>query len=143
MLKLILFQLNFLLSLILFVFNLISVKYTIVEPHTCYENAKLKQRKKILIEIFKLTFEYIRLSGKLIAIESNQTNAIFNVTRFLVLFRPKRIGYLNDKYLSIDIVHKCMILAVQNSTSRQIHTRQWIEWSGKKPVNEMFFVESE
>lgn len=71
-----------------------------------------------------LTFEYIKLSGKLIAIDNIQTNMIFTVTRFRVLFRPNRIGYRNDKYRSIDIVHKCIMLAVQNSTSKQIHAKQ-------------------
>lgn len=95
--------------------------------------ANLTNKEKYFKSFAVRTFEYIRLSGRLIAIERSHTNAIFSVTRFLVLLRPKRIGYLSDRYLSIDIVHKCMMLAVQNSTSRQIHTRQWIECSGKNP----------
>lgn len=39
-----------------------------------------------------ITFEYIKLNGKLIAIDSNQTKIIFTVTRFRVLFLPNRIG---------------------------------------------------
>lgn len=45
----------------------------------------------------KLTCEYIKLNGKLIAIDNIQTNIILTVTRLRVLFRPKRIGYRNDK----------------------------------------------
>lgn len=82
-----------------------------------------------------LTFEYIKLSGRLIAIDNNHTNIILTVTRFRVLFRPKRIGYLNDRYRSMDIVHKCIILAVQNNTSRHIHARQCTDANGKWPVN--------
>lgn len=43
------------------------------------------------------TFEYIKHSGKLIAIDKIQTNIILTVTRFRVLFRPNRIGYRSDK----------------------------------------------
>lgn len=39
-----------------------------------------------------LTFEYIKLSGKLIAIDNSQTKMIFNVTLRLDLFRPNFIG---------------------------------------------------
>lgn len=87
------------------------------------------------IEQFEnITVEYIKHSGKLMAIDNIHTNIILTVTRFRVLFRPKRIGQLNDKYRSIDIVHKCIILAVQNNTSKQIHTKQWTESNGKYPV---------
>lgn len=57
----------------------------------------------------ELTFEYIKLNGKLIAIDNSHTKKIFNTTRFLVLFRPNLIGYLSDRYRSIEIVHKCII----------------------------------
>lgn len=77
------------------------------------------------------TFEYIKLSGKLMAIDNNHTNIILTVTRFRVLLRPKRIGYRSDRYRSIDIVHKCMMLAVQNNTSRQIQARQCTDFNGK------------
>lgn len=77
------------------------------------------------------TFEYIKLNGKLIAIDKIQTNIIFNVTRLRVLFRPKRMGYRSDKYRSIDIVHKCIILAVQNKTSKHIHAKQCTDSKGK------------
>lgn len=43
------------------------------------------------------TLEYIKLNGKLIAIDSSHTKNIFNTTRRRVLFRPKRIGYRRDK----------------------------------------------
>lgn len=79
------------------------------------------------------TLEYIKLRGRLIAIDSSHTKNIFNTTRLRVLFRPKRIGYRRDKYLSIEIVHKCIILAVQNRTSKHIQTRQCSDWSGKYP----------
>lgn len=78
-----------------------------------------------------LTLEYIKHSGRLIAIDKIQTNMILRVTRFRVLFRPKRIGYRSDKYRSIDMVHKCIMLAVQNSTSNNIHTKQWTDSNGK------------
>lgn len=78
-----------------------------------------------------LTFEYIKLSGRLIAIDSSHTKMILTITRFRVLFRPNRMGYLSDKYRSMDIVHKCIILAVQNSTSKQIHTKQCTDSNGK------------
>lgn len=81
-----------------------------------------------------VTFEYIRLSGRLIAIDRSHTKIIFTVTRFLVLLRPNRIGYLNDRYRSIEIVHRCMMLAVQNRTSRHIQARQCSDWSGKWPI---------
>lgn len=80
-----------------------------------------------------LTFEYMRQSGKLIAIDNNQTKIILSVTRRRVLFRPNFIGYFNDKYRSTLIVHKCIIDAVQNNTSKQIHTRQYTDGNGKKP----------
>lgn len=67
------------------------------------------------------------------AIDNNHTNIILTVTRFRVLLRPKRIGYRSDRYRSIDIVHKCMMLAVQNNTSRQIHARQCTDSNGKWP----------
>lgn len=38
------------------------------------------------------TLEYIKLSGKLMAIDKSQTKKIFRTTRLRVLFRPKRIG---------------------------------------------------
>jgi hypothetical protein len=57
----------------------------------------------------ELTFEYIKLNGRLIAIDNNHTKKIFNTTRFLVLFRPNLIGYLSDRYRSIEIVHKCIM----------------------------------
>lgn len=84
-----------------------------------------RQNWKVQLSTFRLiTFEYIKLKGKLIAIDNNQTKIIFTVTRFRVLFLPNRIGYRNERYRSIDIVHKCIMLAVQNSTSKQIHAKQ-------------------
>ena len=77
------------------------------------------------------TFEYIKHSGKLIAIDKIQTNIILTVTRFRVLFRPNRMGYRNDKYRSMDIEHKCIMLAVQNNTSKHIHTKQCTDSNGK------------
>lgn len=71
-----------------------------------------------------LTFEYIRLSGKLIAMLRTQTKLIFNMTRRLVLFRPNFMGYRRLRYRSTLMVHKCMMLAVHNNTSRQIQARQ-------------------
>lgn len=70
------------------------------------------------------------------AIDDNHTNIILTMTRFRVLLRPKRIGYRSDRYRSIDIVHKCIILAVQNNTSKQIHARQCTDFNGKRPENE-------
>lgn len=43
------------------------------------------------------TFEYIKLRGKLIAIDSSHTKKIFRTTLLRVLLRPKRIGYRRDK----------------------------------------------
>lgn len=43
------------------------------------------------------TFEYIKLSGKLIAIDNSQTKNIFSTTRLRVLLRPNLIGYRSDK----------------------------------------------
>lgn len=83
------------------------------------------------------TFEYIKLNGRLIAIDSNHTKKIFNITRLRVLFRPNRIGYRNDKYLSIEIVQRCIMLAVQNKTSKHIQTRQCSDCNGKYPGNEI------
>lgn len=82
-------------------------------------------------QVALITFEYIRLSGRLIAIDSSHTKLILSTTRFRVLFRPNRIGYRSDRYRSTEMVHRCMMLAVQNSTSRQIHTRQYSDCSGK------------
>lgn len=78
-----------------------------------------------------LTAEYIKLNGKPIAMESSQTKAIFSTTRFLVLLRPNFIGYLRERYLSTDIVHRCIILAVQNRTSKHIHVKQYSDSNGK------------
>lgn len=58
---------------------------------------------------------------------------ILTVTRLRVLFRPKRMGYRSDKYRSMDIEHKCIMLAVQNSTSKHIHTKQCTDSNGKYP----------
>lgn len=71
-----------------------------------------------------LTFEYMRLRGRLMAMLSTQTKLIFSMTRRLVLFRPNFIGYRRLRYRSTLMVHKCMMLAVHNNTSRQIHARQ-------------------
>lgn len=38
------------------------------------------------------TLEYIKLSGKLMAIDRSHTKNIFKTTLRRVLFRPKRIG---------------------------------------------------
>lgn len=84
-----------------------------------------------------ITFEYIKLKGKLIAIDSSHTKIIFKTTRFLVLLRPKRIGYFSDKYRSIEMVHRCIMLAVQNRTSKHIHTRQCTDCNGKYPKKKM------
>lgn len=65
------------------------------------------------------------------ATDNSQTNIILTVTRLRVLFRPKRIGYRNDRYRSIEMVHKCIILAVQNRTSKQIHVKQCTDDNGK------------
>lgn len=78
----------------------------------------------LLFRINCLTFEYIRLSGKLIAMLRTQTKLIFNMTRRLVLFRPNFMGYRRLRYRSTLMVHKCMMLAVHNNTSRQIQARQ-------------------
>lgn len=78
-----------------------------------------------------LTLEYIRLSGKLMAIDNSHTKMIFSVTLLLDLFLPNFIGYRRDRYRSTLIVHKCIIDAVQNSTSKHIHARQYTEGSGK------------
>lgn len=56
--------------------------------------------KKLTIVTFfayELTFEYIKLKGKLIATDRSHTKTIFKVTRLRVLLRPKRIGYRRDK----------------------------------------------
>lgn len=88
------------------------------------------------------TFEYIKLNGKLMAIDKSQTKKIFSMTRFRVLFRPNRIGYRRDKYRSMEIVHKCIILAVQKRTSKHIHARQCSDCNGKYPgMRKMFTVE--
>lgn len=86
-------------------------------------------RKKLNAQT--LTFEYISDNGKLMAIDSIHTKIILTVTRFRVLFRPKRIGYRSDKYRSMDIVHRCIMLAVQNNTSKHIHTKQCTDSNGK------------
>lgn len=65
------------------------------------------------------------------AIDRIHTNIILRVTRLRVLFRPKRMGYRSDRYRSMDIVHKCIMLAVQNNTSKHIHTKQCTESHGK------------
>lgn len=75
----------------------------------------------------------MRLSGKLIAIDNNHTNTIFSITLRRVLFRPNFIGYRRLKYRSTLIVHKCIILAVQNNTSRHIHARQYTGANGNTP----------
>lgn len=90
------------------------------------------QSVHILNKLFS-TLEYIKLKGKLIAIDSSHTKIILRTTRLRVLLRPNRIGYLNDKYRSMEIVQRCIILAVQNSTSKQIHTRQCTDFNGKYP----------
>lgn len=71
-----------------------------------------------------ITLEYMRLSGKLMAMERSQTMTILRVTLLLVLFRPNFIGYLRDRYRSTLMVHRCMMEAVQNRTSRQIQAKQ-------------------
>lgn len=90
----------------------------------------------------ELTFEYIKLSGRLIAIDRSHTKKIFSTTRLRVLLRPKRIGYRSDRYRSIEIVQRCMMLAVQKRTSKQIQARQCSDCSGKYPRNwkEMFAI---
>lgn len=80
-----------------------------------------------------LTFEYMRLSGRLMAIDSSHTNMIFNITLLRVLFRPNFIGYLRLRYRSTLMVHRCIMLAVQNSTSRHIHARQYTGANGNSP----------
>jgi hypothetical protein len=66
----------------------------------------------------------MRQSGRLMAMERSHTKTILRVTLFLVLFRPNFIGYRRLRYRSTLMVHRCMMEAVQNSTSRQIHARQ-------------------
>lgn len=95
------------------------------------------QKKKNNFKTERLTWKYIKLSGKLIAIDNNQTKVILMVTRLRVLLRPNRIGYLRDRYRSIDIVHKCMMLAVENNTSRHIHAKQWTDSNGKWPLKKI------
>lgn len=96
----------------------------------------LMQNVHILHELFS-TLEYIKLKGKLIAIDSSHTKIILRTTRLRVLLRPNLIGYLNDKYRSMEIVQRCIILAVQKSTSKQIHTRQCTDFNGKYPSDEI------
>lgn len=66
----------------------------------------------------------MRLSGRLIAMDSNHTNTIFSITLRLDLFLPNFMGYRNERYLSTLMVHRCIMDAVQKRTSRQIHARQ-------------------
>lgn len=75
----------------------------------------------------------MRLSGRLMAIDSSHTNTIFNITLRRVLFRPNFIGYLRLRYRSTLMVHRCIMLAVQNSTSRHIHARQYTGANGNSP----------
>lgn len=103
-------------------------------------NILWKRKSSIIIKCSLLwikyqyfTLEYIKLKGKLIAIDSSHTKIIFNTTLLRVLFRPNRIGYLSDRYRSIEIVQRCIMLAVQKRTSKQIHTRQCTESNGKYP----------
>lgn len=102
-------------------------------PQTIDENISQQNAPKISFFKLLLTFEYMRLNGKLIAIDRIHTKIILRITRRRVLFLPKRNGKRSDKYLSTEIVDKCIMLAVQKSTSRQIHTRQCSECSGKYP----------
>lgn len=69
------------------------------------------------------------------AIDSSHTNIIFKVTLRLDLFLPNRMGYLSDRYLSTLIVHRCIMDAVQNRTSKHIQTKQYTEGSGNFPEN--------
>lgn len=51
----------------------------------------------IIIYHTSFTLEYIKLNGRLIAMDNNHTNIILTITLFLDLLRPNFIGYLNDK----------------------------------------------